>query len=71
MKIRQFLVKLDEIRTTYHFPFILRFRLEHGRLKSASIFINFLPFFLADFGGCSSATCNPDQVDPITQTVWQ
>ncbi|KAB2631276.1 calcium-transporting ATPase 12 [Pyrus ussuriensis x Pyrus communis] len=73
MKIRQFLIKLDKTRTTDHFPFILGFRLEHGRLESTSISrettnqvkrsINFSAFFLAEFGGCCSATCDPDQVD--------
>ncbi|KAB2621962.1 calcium-transporting ATPase 12 [Pyrus ussuriensis x Pyrus communis] len=85
MKIRLFLVRLDETRTTDHFPFILRFRLEHGRLESASIsqpqtqfwadkLRPFSGHYLAtilpknEFDGCSSTTCNPDQVDPNTRT---
>ncbi|TQD96796.1 hypothetical protein C1H46_017528 [Malus baccata] len=37
MKIRQFLVRLDESRITDHFFFNLRFKFEHGKLESASI----------------------------------
>ncbi|TQD74060.1 hypothetical protein C1H46_040416 [Malus baccata] len=37
MKIRQFLVRLDETWTMDHFPFILRFGFEHARLESPSI----------------------------------